>query len=220
MKLLIIAKMMFASFVLELLLLNPNVIYAQEEEIEYYWGISGVATMIKENIKESKGFGNGGGFQFLSSFSFYKKLLNFSADIGFEWFEDYKPFSQTVAPSWTPAPVDIKEERSSEVMGFPISLGIGLRTPSIPFNRGIRFNFGINSGVKYFFWDWRGIANCTDCESEDVDINAGFYLESSMRMMLFGQRFNEGINFYYRIYQQVSDIDWELGVSYIILSSD
>ena len=44
-------------------------------------------------------------------------------------------------------------------------------------------NLDIIGGLEQFFSSERSIPNCSDCESQDIDINAGFYIKPRFRIV-------------------------------------
>jgi len=53
---------------------------------------------------------------------------------------------------------------------------------------GVSYSFGTNNKVDLMggldiLWANRGIGNCSDCPSEDVNLDGGFYIEPRLRMM-------------------------------------
>lgn len=176
-----------------------------------YGGISLMGTFVKNDLIHNEKCGNGGGLKLIISPAFYH-IIGFSVDFGIEEFSDRGQFSQTVENYSSGAIGDAK----STILAFPLSLGLGIRTPVIPNKNVVNFSIGLNYGVVYFLGADRSIVRCATCRREKIKINGGNYFEPNIQIYFLGdEKKDGGINLYYRLFENKSDIKWEFGVAMV-----
>lgn len=132
------------------------------------------------------------GVQFSGGATLYH-VLGVNAEVGMVSARDADSFTQ---------PTNMGDKRSS-VSGVLASLAVGLQTP--PLRLGSGSPSGISAGV-YVGNSWvkasRGIGDCLNCLSEDLEIQVGSFWEPVVQVDV-GER--SGINVRYRVYSGDSD---------------
>jgi hypothetical protein len=122
------------------------------------------------------------------------RIVNLGAEFGIVDMADEAPFSQ---------PTD-HGDMSSSVSAFLGTFTAGLRSPRLALGetQPVTASAGLNVGHTWLSTR-RMITNCSDCDSEDVDIHAGSFVEPAVQL----NRGRGGLTARYRIYS--GDSNWE-----------
>lgn len=112
--------------------------------------------------KEAIIFGGNMNYQFA-------RYLNVGGGIGYMIIDDENKFSQRVENIF-----DDEEDKSSDILGLTTSLELGVS------HMLRRVHFGVNGGFRYLHME-REISSCSNCRSEDVDIDSSSYYRPFLR---------------------------------------
>ena len=142
--------------------------------------------------------------------SIFYRYFSIGGDIGIDYFEDEKEFTQMTTGG----------ERESTIIVPYASLLAGLKTPLILFSENSkgRFGFGINAGRTWVFNARRTIDNCADCYEEELDIDAGYFIEPETAIY-YDMGMKLGIGLAYRHFFLESDYERRFILKFIIISN-
>ena len=128
--------------------------------------------------------------------------------IGLAFMDDEDPFEQTVVEKRAFSD-DKTFEEESDIEGLSLFLEGGVQLP-VGFED--KLNVGMNLG--YHFLDLeRTISNCADCREEDVDIDAGLYVQPHIAMRVGAIQGNLAYNYF--IDQDAVESMWQLSVRWM-----
>ncbi|AMX03364.1 hypothetical protein [Microbulbifer thermotolerans] len=151
-----------------------------EEGAEYRgsWGISAEFINFNTDVATVNGIADSG-IGLGGSYSGEKGLFNFTIGASLFYVDDKAEFSQRVQNSWTDD--EYTEDSSIDAVSLYLDGGI-----LYPLSEGV--SLGMNVGYRYFDID-RSIANCSNCYSEEIQIESDTYLKPFARFT-FNDRFS------------------------------
>lgn len=136
------------------------------------WGVNAELINFDPDIAAASGISDSG-FGIGVGYAGEKGLFNFNIGASFFIIDDEDEFSQRVENDWTGD--ESTEDSSIDAGSIYIDGGIQL-----PLSESGNFVLGLNAGYRYFDID-RGITYCSDCYSENVDIESTTYLKPFAR---------------------------------------
>ena len=181
-----------------LVLLGGGTAAAQDQPtVETHLGFDLMTSRIQDVAADAQGTGRRAwGGQATGSVTAYR-VLTLTGELGVLDMADERPFEQGTN----------RGDMSSSVSSFLGTLSAGLRTPPLALaeESSLRVVAGVNAGHTWVKTR-RGIVDCSNCHSEDVEISAGNFLEPALHVT----RGRGGLNARYRMYQEGSH--WENAV--------
>lgn len=181
-----------------LVLLGSGTAAAQDQPtVATHLGFDLMTSRIQDVAADAQGTGRRAwGGQAIGSVTAYR-VLTITGELGVLDMADERPFEQGTT----------RGDMTSSVSSFLGTLSAGLRTPPLALaeESSIRVVAGVNAGHTWVHTR-RGITDCTDCHSEDVEFTAGNFLEPALHVT----RGRGGLNARYRMYQEGSH--WENAV--------
>lgn len=168
---------------------------AQESvPVEKRFGLDLYTGAIESGAAQREGTGERGwGMGFSGAVTGWR-IATVSAEMGFMDLGDENAFTEPTTGG----------VMTSSVSALLVTVATGLRTPPTGFGEGAEtFSAGVNVGWTYLHAN-RGIANCQDCTTQDVELQAGTFVEPGA-LLTIGSR-GWGLTARYRIYGGGADL--------------
>lgn len=127
---------------------------------------------------------------FLEGEYFLSDAFSVAGGFGFIQYDDNNEFSQTTESIYG----GDEESSDSSATGIPLYFALGYTQFS---NSTVPAYWSLHGGASYMLESERSISNCSDCHSEDIEVDGGLYGEASAGLNLF-RSFTLGI--YYKSY--------------------
>lgn len=180
-----------------LLLLGGTAAAQDRPTVQTHLGFDLMTSRIQDVAADAQGTGRRAwGGQAVGTVTAYR-VLSLTGELGVLDMADERPFEQGTT----------RGDMTSSVSSFLGTLSAGLRTPPLALaeESSIRVVAGVNAGHTWVHTR-RGITDCSNCHSEDVEFIAGNFLEPALHVT----RGRGGLNARYRMYQEGSH--WENAV--------
>ena len=178
-----------------LLLLGHQAAAAQQAlRLQPSVGLELITGSLEDGTAESQGTGSRAWGMQLNMGVTALSVLSVSADLGIADLADNNAFTENTTEG----------ERTSSVSAFLGSLAVGLRTPplSLSDEPSATLSAGVNVGHTWMSAE-RSIVQCVDCTEQDLEINAGNFLEPGLYVAP-SRRW--GLSARYRVYAGESDL--------------
>jgi hypothetical protein len=192
--------------ILALALSSTTLVHAQEEQDQPFfpaweWGIAlGTLNIDSESAEEQL---IGDSADFVISFTADYSTKNWLTTLGFDWvsYDDKAGFTVRTEDQF-----GREDDSSSDASGILVYGAFG---PQWRFGEEQKTTAFVQAGYSAMFASDRGIDNCSNCPSQDIDIDGGLYARAGI-MQKVSDTFGIGLS----ATQYLSSDDLENGISF------